>query len=130
MRAWMIMEVGLIYSKDGEVIPIDKGTDEDKRVVGNGLPKFTMSVTHTFRYKNLDLNLYFRGNLGYQIYDVHDLYYGLQDAAPNTNVLESAYKENREITNRKKIVHSSYFVHNGDFMKLGRRYIGVYLEYK
>lgn len=39
----------LIYSKDGEVIPIDKGTDEDKRVVGNGLPKFTMSVTHTFR---------------------------------------------------------------------------------
>ena len=100
-----------------EVIPIDKGTDEDKRVVGNGLPKFTMSVTHTFRYKNLDLNLYFRGNLGYQIYDVHDLYYGLQDAAPNTNVLESAYKENREITTGKN-VHSSYFVHNGDFMKL------------
>ena len=107
----------LIYSKDGEVIPIDKGTDEDKRVVGNGLPKFTMSVTHTFRYKNLDLNLYFRGNLGYQIYDVHDLYYGLQDAAPNTNVLESAYKENRKITTGKN-VHSSYFVHNGDFMKL------------
>ena len=107
----------LIYSKDGEVIPIDKGTDEDKRVVGNGLPKFTMSVTHTFRCKNLDLNLYFRGNLGYQIYDVHDLYYGLQDAAPNTNVLESAYKENRKITTGKN-VHSSYFVHNGDFMKL------------
>lgn len=36
----------LIYSKDGEVIPIDKGTDEDKRVVGNGLPKFTVSLTH------------------------------------------------------------------------------------
>ena len=80
----------LIYSKDGEVIPIDKGTDEDKRVVGNGLPKFTMSVTHTFRYKNLDLNLYFRGNLGYQIYDFHDLYYGWQEAAPKTNVRESA----------------------------------------
>lgn len=94
----------LIYSKDGEVIPIDKGTDEDKRVVGNGLPKFTMSVTHTFRYKNLDLNLYFRGNLGYQIYDVHDLYYGLQDAAPNTNVLESAYKENRKITTGKMCI--------------------------
>lgn len=51
----------LIYSKDGEVIPIDKGTDEDKRVVGNGLPKFTMSVTHTFRYsylENLDKHWY------------------------------------------------------------------------
>ena len=28
-------------------------------MVGNGLPKLQMSVTHTFRYKNLDLNLYF-----------------------------------------------------------------------
>ena len=45
------------------------------------------------------------------------MYYGLQDAAPNTNVLESAYKENRKITTGKN-VHSSYFVHNGDFMKL------------
>lgn len=107
----------LIYSKDGEVIPIDKGTDEDKRVVDNGLPKFTMSLTHAFRYKNWDLNLYFRGNFGYQIYDVHDLYYGLQDAAPNTNVLKSAYKENSAITTGKN-VHNSYFVHNGDFMKL------------
>lgn len=44
----------LIYSKDGEVIPIDKGTDEDKRVVGNGLPKFTMSVTHTFPHVSIN----------------------------------------------------------------------------
>ena len=43
------------------MIPIDKGTDEDKRVVGNGLPKFTMSVTHTFRcsyLENLDKHWY------------------------------------------------------------------------
>lgn len=118
----------MIYSKDGEVIPIDKGTDEDKRVVGNGLPKFTMSVTHTFRYKNLDLNLYFRGNLGYQIYDVHDLYYGLQDAAPNTNVLESAYKENRKITTGKMCIAVILYIMV--IYEVGCRYIGVYLEYK
>ena len=63
----------MIYSKDGEVIPIDKGTDEDKRVVGNGLPKFTMSVTHTFRYKKFRFEFVFpMVILGYQIYDVHD----------------------------------------------------------
>jgi TonB-linked SusC/RagA family outer membrane protein len=106
----------LIYSKDGQKIPIAEGTDEDKKVVGNGLPKFSMSMTHAFRYKNFDLNLYFRGNFGYQIYDAQDLYYGLQNAAPNTNVLESAYNENQHITGTN--VHSSYFVHNGNFLKL------------
>lgn len=106
----------LIYSKDGEIIPIEEGTDDDKKVVGNGLPKFTMSMTHAFRYKNFDLNLFFRGNFGFQIYDAHDLYYGLQNAAANTNVLKSAYNENKDITGIN--VHNSYFVHNGNFLKL------------
>lgn len=107
----------LIRSKNGDVIPINKGTDEDKRVVGNGLPKFTMSMTHSFRYKNFDMSLFFRGNFGFQIYDTHNLYYGLQSAAPNTNVLKSAYKENSAVSTGKN-VHSDYFVHNGDFLKL------------
>ena len=46
-----------------------------------------------------------RGNLGYKIYDVHDLYYGLQDAAPNTNVLESAYKENHHYVQNNCYAH-------------------------
>lgn len=107
----------LIYSKNGDVIPIEKGVDEDKRVVGNGLPKFTMSMSHSLRYKDFDMTLFFRGNFGFQIYDAHNLYYGLQSAAPNTNVLKTAYKENSAITTGKN-VHNSYFVHNGDFVKL------------
>lgn len=107
----------LVYNKDGEKIPVAQGTDEDKRVVGNGLPKFTASLTNTFRYRNFDLTLYFRGAFGYQIYDAQDLYYGVMGAAPGTNVLQSAYGENAHITEGKN-VHSSYFVHNGDFVKL------------
>lgn len=107
----------LIYSKDGEKIPITEGTDDDKRVVGNGLPKFTMSWTNSFRYKDFDLLLYFRGNFGFQIYDSHALYYGLQSAAVNTNVLKTAYGENKHITTGTNI-HNSYFVHDGDFLKL------------
>lgn len=106
----------MIYDKNGQVIPISEGTEEDKKVIGNGLPKFTMSMTHSFRYKNIDLSLFFRGNFGYQIYDAHDMYYGLQSAATNSNVLESAYKENKDIAGTS--VHNSYFVHNGNFLKL------------
>lgn len=107
----------LIYNKAGEKIPVAQGTDDDKKVVGNGMPKFTASLTNNFRYRNFDLSLYFRGAFGYQIYDAHDLYYGVMGAAPGTNVLQSAYKENANITEGKN-VHSSYFVHNGDFVKL------------
>lgn len=107
----------LIKSKENEIIPISEGTEEDKKVIGNGLPKFTMSMTHTFNYKAIDLSLFFRGNFGFQIYDAHDMYYGLQSAATNSNVLESAYKENKDITTGTAI-HNSYFVHNGNFLKL------------
>jgi len=107
----------LIYNKAGEKIPAAQGTDDDKRVVGNGLPKFTASLTNNFRYRNFDLTLYFRGAFGYQIYDAQDLYYGVMGVAPGTNVLKSAYKENARITEGKN-VHSNYFVHDGDFVKL------------
>lgn len=107
----------LIESKDGEPIPIDKGTDEDKRVVGNGLPKFSLSWNNFLKYRNFDLTLFFRGNFGFQVYDSMDLYYGLQSAAPNTNVLTSAYGKNNHVTSGTN-VHSSYFVHDGDFLKL------------
>lgn len=107
----------LVYNKDGEKIPVAQGTDADKKVVGNGLPKFTASLTNKFRYRHFDLTLYFRGAFGYQIYDAQDLYYGVMGAAPGTNVLQSAYKENAHITEGKN-VHSSYFVHDGDFVKL------------
>ena len=107
----------LVYDKSGEKIPVSQGTDADKCVVGNGMPEFTASLTNNFRYRNLDLTLYFRGAFGYQIYDAQDLYYGVMGAAPGTNVLKSAYSENAHITEGKN-VHSSYFVHDGDFVKL------------
>ena len=117
----------LIYNKDGEKITIDKGTDEDKRVVGNGLPKFTMSMSHSLRYKNVDLSLFFRGNFGFDIYDSHTMYYGLKSAAPNTNVLETAYNHNNHVETGKN-VHSSYFVHKGDYLKLDVATLGYNLK--
>lgn len=55
----------LVYNKAGEVISANRATEEDKVKVGNGLPKFTMSTTHTFRYRNFDLALFFRGAFGF-----------------------------------------------------------------
>ena len=84
-------------------------------------------MSHSFRYKDIDLSLFFRGNFGFQIYDAHNMYYGLSSAAPNTNVLKTAYSENKEVVQGTN-VHSSYFVHDGDFLKLDVATLGYNLK--
>lgn len=106
-----------VYNEDGDVIPIGQADDSDKRYVGNGLPKYKLSMTHSFRYKNLDWSLFFRGYFGYQVYDVHNFYWGLQSAAPNLNVMHTAYKENAHIVAGMN-QHNSYFVKDADHLKL------------
>ena len=43
----------LIYDKKGNVIPVAQGTEEDKSVTGNGLPKFTGSMTVSYTHLNV-----------------------------------------------------------------------------
>lgn len=106
----------LVWNKDNtEKIPISQAQTEDKRVTGNGLPKFTASLTNTFTYKNWDLTVYFRGAFGYDIYNVHDLYFGLQSATGN--VLKKAYEENAHITSGMNVL-TDYFLEKGDYLKL------------
>jgi outer membrane receptor protein involved in Fe transport len=107
----------MVYNKAGVAIPINEGKDEDKRPVGNGLPKFTMSWNNSLKYKDLDMTLFFRGNFGYQVYDVYEFYWGLQSAAPNLNVLQKAYTSNAHIIKGMN-AHNSYFVRDADYLKL------------
>ena len=107
----------MIFNKDDVAIPINQGTDEDKRPVGNGLPKFTMSFNNTLNYKNMDMTLFFRGNFGYQVYNIHEFYWGLQSAAPNLNVLQVTYTNNNHIVQGMN-AHNSYFVRDADYVKL------------
>lgn len=106
----------LVWNKDNtEKIPVKKATEADKRVTGNGLPKFTASLMNTFVYKNWDLSLYFRGAFGFDLFNVHDFYYGLPTSVGSA--LEKAYGENAHITKGTNIL-TDYFIEKGDFVKL------------
>lgn len=107
----------LVYNKDNEVIPIGQAKEQDKAVSGNGLPKFTVSLNNTFVYKNFDLSVYFRGVFGFDIYNVHDMYYGLQAVNAPYNGLEKAFTSNKHITNGHNLL-LDYFVERGDYVKL------------
>lgn len=114
----------IVYDKDGDLINADAATDADRQVVGNGLPKFTGSMTHNFRYKNLDLSLFFRGAFGYDIFNIHDFYYGTKSFIGN--VLEKAYGKNDQINANPAV--TDYFLERGDYLKLDMLTLGYTLS--
>ena len=106
----------LIYDKDGDVIRATQGTDDDRRIVGNGMPKFTLSTSHNFRYRNFDLALFFRGAFGFDIFNIHDFYYGTRNF--NGNVMKKAYGKNFYVSPDVANVVTDYYLERGDYFKL------------
>lgn len=116
----------VVYDKNGEMISASMATEEDRCVVGNGMPKFMMSTTHNFRYRNFDLSLFFRGAFGFQIYNIHDFYYGTRNF--NGNMLKKAYGKNFDVSPYSAPVVSDYFLENGDYFKLDMITLGYTLR--
>ena len=116
----------LVYDRDGDIIKAAQASDDDRQVVGNGLPKFTGSMTHNFRYKNVDLTLFFRGAFGYDIFNIHDFYYGTQNFTGN--VLKKAFEKNAPISATANPVVCDYFLESGDYLKLDMITLGYTLN--
>lgn len=106
----------LVYDKDGDIIRASQASEDDRQVVGNGMPKFTLSSSHNFRYRNFDLSLFFRGAFGYDIFNIHDFYYGTRNFTGNR--LKKAYGKNFDISSTANPVVCDYFLESGDYLKL------------
>jgi hypothetical protein len=118
----------LVWNKDNSSrIPITTATSEDKRVTGNGLPKYNFAITNTFRYKNFDLNIFIRGACGFDLFNTHAFYFGLQ--AMDGNVLRRAYGQNRAITTGMNQL-TDYFIEKGDYLKLDVVSLGYTHKFK
>ncbi len=115
----------LVYDHDGDIIRASQATDEDRQVVGNGMPKFTLSTTHNFRYRNFDLALFFRGAFGFDIFNIHDFYYGTRNFTGNR--LKKAYGKNFGIAPTANPVVCDYFLERGDYFKLDMITLGYTL---
>ena len=104
----------VIFDKDGDYKIGMDATDEDMFSVGNGLPRFTASWSNYLRYKNFDLNVYFRGAFGFDIFNVHEFYYGIPGMT--SNVMKLAYTKNADITENPLVC--DYYLEKGDYVKL------------
>ena len=106
----------LVYDKDGDIIRASQASDADRQKVGNGMPKFTMSTSQNFRYRNFDLSLFFRGAFGYDIFNIHDFYYGTRNFTGNRS--HKANGKNFQISGTANPVVCDYFLEKGDYLKL------------
>lgn len=107
----------LFYKADNKTtVTFDQTTDDDKRIIGNAIPKYYFSWTNSFSYKNWDFRMFWRGRFKYDILNSMDISYGNQVALPN-NVLKSALGKYAALTN-DSYHYSSLYVQSAGFLKL------------
>ncbi len=116
----------LFYKADGSEARADEMVTEDSDIIGNGMPKYNASLTNTFRYKNFDLTVFFRGKFDFDILNTVDLFYG----NPNIggNILASATGKYSHISEAPQ--YSDYYLERGDFIKLDNLTLGYNFDLK
>jgi TonB-linked SusC/RagA family outer membrane protein len=119
----------LIYDKNNNVVSANNETlvADNKRFIGNAIPKLMLAWEHNLNYKNWDLGISLRSWIDFDIYSQIDMYYGLQTSNQN-NVLKSAYTKNKDIHDEK--ILSDYFLSDGTFLKIDAVTLGYKLDLK
>jgi len=105
--------------------------DNDRQIIGDPNPDFTYGVTNTLSYKNFDLNIFFQGAVGGDIYNLTavQLYNG--DSNSVTDILNSWTPENTETDIPRAAIRgrerSSRFVEDGSYARLKNLALGYTL---
>lgn len=118
----------LIYDNDGNKIPVGDANASYKRYIGNGTPTSFLSWNNTIRYKNFDLNVFFRGAFGFDIFNMRTYGMGLKGSGTD-NVLRDAYLKYDDITTGGGVI-SSFFLEKGDYVKLENVTLGYNFNIK
>jgi len=117
----------LFYKKDGTTGRATELSDDDHAVIGNGMPKFQMTLNNRFTYKNFDLTILLRGKFGFDILNLKEMYFGNQKWLPN-NMLKTAVTKHSQINDDPQ--YSDYYIEKGDFVKLDNVTLGYTFKLK
>ncbi len=94
--------------------------EEDKKILGNGLPKYYAGWNNSFQYGNFDLSMTMRGAFGFQILNFQRMYYG----NPGNTLYNQLLSANDKIFGKAAlnptvpVEYNSYYVENGDYWKI------------
>lgn len=114
----------IIEGADGKPKPIAEATIEDKKILGNGIPKHIAGWNNTFRFKNLDLNISMRGAFGFKILNFQRMYYE-NPKNIQYNMLKTAFDPiyNKTVLNND-LAYVSYYLEKGNYVKLDNITLG------
>ena len=103
-----------------------KGSEDNRTVIGNGMPKYYVNMGNSLKYKDFDLSFLFRGVFGFDILNEADVKYGTLSFTSNDNVLKSAMDnpclDGASYTDRN--------VYKGNFVKLDNVTLGYNVPLK
>ncbi|HTE32813.1 MAG TPA: SusC/RagA family TonB-linked outer membrane protein, partial [Chryseolinea sp.] len=96
--------------------------DDDRTVIGNGLPKFTMGWNNSLNFGKFDATVFFRGSFGHELFNSYRGFY--ENTEPTTvvnyNIVNTKYFD----PTIKKATANDTHVEKADFVKLDNMSIG------
>jgi len=98
----------------------------DRKVIGNGLPKYFASWNNTFRYGNIDLDINMRGAFGFEIMNATRMVQE-QPGFDNYNLMVSAFDkvfDKAVLANSVSPQNNTYYVEKGDYWKIDNIVLG------
>jgi TonB-linked SusC/RagA family outer membrane protein len=117
----------IVLNAEGEPIPIDDANEDDRRVLGNGIPKHYVGWNNTAQIGNFDLSANLRGAFGFQILNFQRLYYE-NPTILHYNMLKSAFDP---VCGKRPVnydlAYVSYYIEDGDYLKLDNATVGYTL---
>lgn len=119
----------LIEKPDGEVVEFSNDqlkNDEYRQYLGSGLPKVYLGWTNNLAYKNWDLSMQFTSQLGFKILNEPRAFYENNSIAYNRlkSVEEAPYGGQYTLSSSQPQTFVSYYLEDGDFLKLTNLTIG------
>jgi TonB-linked SusC/RagA family outer membrane protein len=114
----------IIEGKDGKPVASADKSPDDKKLLGNGLPKHFLGWNNSVRYKNFDLNITMRGAFGFQILNFQRLYYE-NPKVVQYNMLKTAFDNVYGKTRlNDDLAYVSYYIEDGDYWKIDNVTLG------
>ncbi len=97
----------------------------DRTIIGNAQPDFTFGFTNTFSYKKWDLNIFFQGSYGNDIYNATRIdLEGMFDSKNQSKDVLNRWMEPGDITdiprsgNMDNVRNSTRFIEDGSYVRL------------
>ena len=127
---WLVenVETGEIEELNDNMLTNDKY----RQYLGNGLPKVYMGWSNNFSYKNWDLSMQFTGQFGFKILNEPRAYYENNSISYNRleSVKKAPYGGQYTLSPAQKQTFVSYYLENGDFVKLSNITLGYNVPLK